>query len=72
MTKRLHPIRKMEQALWEADYNKWDRTIARHVKPLLDALEAVCTEVEPEHRYCDEVCKVRVGLRLLAAWKEPL
>ena len=69
--KKLHPIRKMQQAVWscnrswDMDTDKEARVLARHVKPLLAALwddHTICRDME-------EPCPV---CRLLAAWKEPL
>lgn len=80
MRKPIHPIRKMQQAIWESN-RVWDvdpvkeaEAIARHVKPLLDALEECHRKlvVEGDHEYCDESCVVKKGQRLLAAWRAKL
>ena len=39
MTKKLHPIHKMRRAFWMTGADRQDAVLARHVKPLLDALE---------------------------------
>ena len=73
MTKPVHPIRKMQRDLWavRSDPEKVERKIARHVKPLLDALDRSHNRktlwskaIEPDANCPD--CK------LLAAWRAKL
>ena len=69
---RQHPIEKMQSAFLRAHYKKGNvisdaRILARHVKPLLDALEkAHKAGWRTEDSSRCEVC------RHLAGWKEPL
>ena len=68
MTKRLHPVEKLRLDLNRSD--NWNTVLARHVKPLLEALWA-------DHEVCRE--GVRLGdpadcptCRLLAEWRAKL
>lgn len=86
--KKLHPIRKMQQAemdVWAGrgggrassltDLNNQSiKVLARHVKPLLDALEEVLRKfsISGDHEFCDEACEVKMAGRLLAEWRRPL
>ena len=78
MTKPIHPIRKLLAALdlhnaaTTRSPNNYQRAVARHVKPLLDALDvahevemALGEEEHPPAGVCD-VCN------LLAAWRANL
>jgi hypothetical protein len=73
MSKSVHPIRKMgaelskhaEGRLKDGDYSREgkDRIIARHVKPLLNALEIAHEDCNFDFdRLCD-------GCRLLVLWR---
>lgn len=66
MSKPIHPIRKMQRDIWavRADRAKLERKIARHVKPLLDALEELLGSPQTANYAAAE--------HLLAAWKEPI
>ena len=76
---KLHPIRKMQQQqlkLWgnTRKYPTYDaveaadrKLLARHVKPLLDALwddHTICRDMET-----DKECRI---CRLLAEWRGPI
>jgi hypothetical protein len=75
MTKLVHPIRKMRRDLerkhylcriiWPPSNQTIEKDIARHVKPLLDALEEAHNGHHIDALYC-EPC------RLLAAWRAKL
>lgn len=72
MTKRIHPIRKMQRDIWSvrSDRAKLERRLARHLKPLLDALEGEhCTHLHRDEYGIEEDCDV---CRLLAQWQEEL
>ena len=79
----MHPIRKMQRAskkLWERDHGgpyrirealttEADcRLMARHVRPLLDALEEALKRTRVEHEFCDSSCPIPKAERLLAEW----
>lgn len=75
MSKRLHPIQKLAERLvgrWP-DYSVdqipfAEKEIARHVKPLLDALEE--SDAATEHQpYEDGHCRF---CNILAAWRAKL
>ena len=70
MTKPVHPIRKMQRDLWavRSDPQKMERKIARHVKPLVDALSGQHTFANMASQPHDD-CHV---CRLLAAWRAKL
>jgi hypothetical protein len=80
VTKPVHPIKKMRQGILnlfdesvqefldEDERIRIDRSIARHVKPLLDALEFDHTPVGTQVKY-DEDCET---CHLLAAWRAKL
>lgn len=84
MSKRVHPIcllrRSLEKkhylrrVIWPPTNQKIEADIARHVKPLLDALEALHGKLKDDHEYCgpEEGCVVNDACRLLAAWKESI
>lgn len=67
MTKPIHPIRKMQQAMIRADIPREAEIIARHVRPLLDALEHDHTE-RWQHKH-DTHCETCL---LLDAWRADL
>ena len=79
MSKQLHPIRKMlasldlHNAATTTSPNDYQRAVARHVKPLLDALEKSHTLISPQGPICPtlnaDFCPV---CRLLAAWRAKL
>ena len=89
MTKPIHPIRKLRRAVSRHDFDQQyqDRIIARHVKPLLDALEAMpsiamgCTgpgnTLDQAQGYSDACRDIAAKIRqsidpLLAAWRATL
>lgn len=63
MTKPIHPIRKMQQAMIRTAISREAEIIARHVKPLLDALEKGHS---PAASHICEDC------HLLAKWRAKL
>jgi hypothetical protein len=84
MSKPIHPIRKLLRALdlhhaaaasdRHADW--YQSAVARHVKPLLDALKIeTAAHVKPDDKFYDgepmEAC-VCSSCRLLAAWRAKL
>ena len=76
MSKPMHPISKMQRELWRirpTTASDECEHIARHVKPLLDALEKSHTFISPQGPICPtlnaDFCPV---CRLLAAWRAKL
>ena len=68
---RQHPIEKMQSAFLRAHYKKGNvisdaRILARHVKPLLDALERGIRSYYPAGP------NQRKASDLLAEWRKPL
>lgn len=80
MSKRVHPIRKMcdalEKVYWAGEDPKHLQTVARHIKPLLDALEllhpGLQTLSKTGHRYYKVPHSACHFCRLLAAWRAKL
>ena len=73
--KRQHPIRKMRDAEARCGtIEAREKSLARHVKPLLDALEEVLRKfsISGDHEFCDETCEVKQAGRLLAEWRAKL
>lgn len=74
MSKPTHPIRKLLAALELHNAattklpNDYQKAVARHIKPLLDALEFDHTPVGTQVKY-DEDCET---CHLLAAWRAKL
>jgi hypothetical protein len=64
MRKPVHPIREMREAIVDAKIADEVYVIARHVKPLLDALEDAAFFQPPKQREASH--------KLLAAWKAKL
>jgi hypothetical protein len=75
MSKPIHPIRKLRYELFRYLYGGpgvHDKVIARHVKPLLDALDQEHGAIGSEynwHGHKEVTCDVCV---LLAAWRAKL
>ena len=72
--KKLHPIRKMLDDLKRGHLDQDEAKVARHIEPLLDALEEWHTS---QVRY-EQVLRLKKHLchgdtcRLLSEWRRPL